>query len=193
MTDITKQDLVELADEIEDEKLRRKTEEVLENPEISNDSMDFEKSDLEEIPCWIGGHHYYEGGLLEHIYSVTKLCIKIADQVNEVYDEEIDRDALLSASLLHDLAKQFIIKDMNSFRDYWLDHNVWITCELYSRDFPEKVLEIIMGHGGETMEPVPKSKESKILHHADSLDAGLKEEDVEELVIGGNEVELEEM
>lgn len=193
MSEIKKQDLLELADEIEDEDLKEKTKDVIKNLEISNKSMDYEKSSLEEIPCWVGGHHYYEGGLIEHIYSVTKLCIRIADQAGEVYDEEIDRDELISAALLHDLAKQFIVKDMNSFRDYWLDHNVWISCELYSRNFPEKVLDIIMGHGGETIEPVPKSREAKILHHADALDAGLKEEGIEELVIGGKEVELEEM
>lgn len=190
MTEIHKEDLLELADGIGDEELRDKTKDVIKNLEISNDSMEYGKTDLEKLPCWIGGHHYYEGGLIEHIYSVTKLCINIADHLEEVYGETLERDYLISAALLHDLAKQFSIKNMDEFRDFWLDHNVWMSCELYSRDFPERVIEIVMGHGGESIQPSPKSDEARILHHADSVDAEMKEE---ELVIGGNTVELEEM
>lgn len=189
-----KEELLELVDEIGDVDLRKKTEELLKNLEISNEKMDYESSDLEEIPAWVGGgHHYYRGGLLEHVISVTRLCISISKELERVYEEEIDRDVLISAALLHDLAKQFIIKDMESFRDYWLDHNVWIACELYSRNFPERVVEVIVGHGGETQEANPKSREAKILHHADSLDAEMKEAEGTQIVIGGDMVELEEV
>lgn len=186
---VSKEDLIDLAGEIEDEDLRERTVELLENLELSNEDLNYEKSDLEEIPCWIGGHHYYEGGLVEHIYSVVNLCIDLVENFEENYDKDLDRDSLISAALLHDLAKQFIIKDMEGFRDYSLDHEVWISCELYSRDFPEKVIEIIMGHGGETHEPMPKSEEAKILHHADSLDAEMNED---EIFGGGAVLEVQE-
>lgn len=184
----TKEDLLQLSKEISDETLRNKTVDLINNLDVSNKEMSYDKSDLEDLPCWIGGHHYYKGGLLDHIYSVTKLCTMIADNFNEVYNEDIDRDFLISAALLHDLAKQFVLEDMENFREYSLDHNTWISAELYSRDFPEKVIEIVMGHGGETLEPNPKSTEAKILHHADSLDAEFKESEV---VLGGSFVELE--
>jgi len=178
VTEVSRKNLLELAEEIEDEELRKKTKELIEKLELSNDDLEYEKSDLEEIPCWIGGHHYYEGGLIEHIHSVVNLCMDIVDNLEDFYDKELDRDSLISAALLHDLAKQFIIEDMDGFRDYKLDHEVWISCELYSRGFPEKVIEIIMGHGGETHEPMPKSDEARILHHADSLDAEMNEDEV---------------
>ncbi|MFP4116553.1 MAG: HD domain-containing protein [Candidatus Aenigmatarchaeota archaeon] len=178
VNEVSKEDLIELTEEIEDKELRSKTSDLLDNLELSNENFDYEKSDLEKIPCWIGGHHYYEGGLIEHIYSVVKLCIDLADNFKEFYGRELDRDSLISAALLHDLAKQFIIEGMEGFGDYKLDHEVWISCELYSRGFPEKVIEIIMGHGGETHEPMPKSEEAKILHHADSLDAEMNEDEV---------------
>ncbi len=177
VSEISKNDLIDLADKIKDEELRDKTVDLIEEFEISNEKMEYEKSDLDKIPCWIGGHHYYEGGLVEHVYSVTKICIELADNFDEVYGIVLDRDSLVSAALLHDLAKQFILKDLEGFRDYDLDHEVWISCELYSRDFPEKVIEIIMGHGGETHEAAPKSDEARILHHADSLDAELNTHD----------------
>lgn len=189
VNEVSKEDLIELADEIEDRGLRGRTVELLENLELSNGDLDYEKSDLDEIPCWIGSHHYYKGGLVEHIYSVVKICIDLAKNFKQVYGKDLDKDSLISAALLHDLAKQFIIKDLEGFRDCSLDHEVWISCELYSRDFPEKVIEIIMGHGGETHEPMPKSDEARILHHADSLDAEMNED---EIFGGGAVVELQE-
>ncbi len=177
VSEIELKDLVELTKEIENKELRRKTRELLENFELSNDKFEQNGSDFEKIPCWIGGHHYYEGGLIDHTYSVTKLCISLSENFENVYNKDLDVDSLISAALLHDLAKKFILNGMDGFKDYLLDHNVWISCELYSKDFPEKVIEIIMGHGGETHEPIPKSDEGKILHHADALDAGLNEED----------------
>lgn len=189
MNEVSKEDLTDLAEEIQNDELRNKTIELLEGLDLSNEAMEYEKSDLEEIPCWIGGHHYYKGGLVEHIYSVTRLCIDLVENFEEAYDKELDRDSLISAALLHDLAKQFIIDGMDGFREYYLDHEVWISCELYSRNFPEKVIEIVMGHGGETHEAVPKSDEARILHHADSLDAEMKEEN---MLGGGAIFELQE-
>lgn len=190
MTELKKQDLIDLAVNIEDQGLRSKTEELLQNFELSNEKMDYEKSDLEKLPCWLGGHHYYEGGLIEHIYSVTKMCMDVADNLSEVYGVDIDRDSLISAALLHDLAKQFILEGMEGFRKCILDHNIWMACELYSRNFPEKVIEIVVGHGGETDQANPKSIEASILCHADSIDAETKQEPIE---FGGSIVELEEI
>lgn len=184
-----KNDLIKLAKKIEDKGLQDKTIDLLKEFEITNKNIDCTSTDLEELPCWIGGHHYYEGGLLEHIYSVTKLCILMADHFIETYeDAEIDRDSLISAALLHDLAKQFIIKDMNNFRDCKLEHNVWMACELYARNFPEKIIDIIVEHGGEKNQATPSTIESSILHKADSMDAEMKQEDN---IFGGSIIGLE--
>lgn len=189
MSDATIEDLMELAEKINDKNLKQRTKELLQDLEVTNESMDYERSDLEDMPCWIGGHHYYEGGLVDHIYFVTNLCIEMAENFEGFYGMDLKKDSLISAALLHDLAKQFIIKNMNEFRNCSLDHEVWVSCELYSRNFPEKVIEIIMGHGGETTEPNPKSDEARILHHADSLDAELNQEDA---FGGGAVIELQE-
>ncbi len=175
VSNIELEDLIELSEHIENEELRKRTQELLEDFHLSNDNFKQGRSRLEKIPCWIGGHHYYEGGLVDHIYSVTELCIKMVENFEDVYDKELDRDSLVSAALLHDLTKQFILDNMEGFKEYSLDHNVWMSCELYSRGFPEKVIEIVADHGGETNEPTPRSDEARILHHADSLDAEMNQ------------------
>ncbi|MFB6076140.1 MAG: HD domain-containing protein [Candidatus Aenigmatarchaeota archaeon] len=172
--DINLDDLLKLADRIEDKKIREKTKDFLKNPKLTNVKLDYEVANLEKIPSWIGAHHSYEGGLIEHIYSVVKLTIKMSEILEEVYDRKIDKDYLISGALLHDISKVFILKEESkgySINDHLLDHSLWCACELYSRGFPEEVIEIVSGHGGEFLEPAPITIESTILQLADDLDA----------------------
>ncbi len=55
---------------------------------------------LEIAPAAKGIHHAYKGGLAEHILSVMKLSLRIADHYPMA-----DRDLLLAGALLHDIGK----------------------------------------------------------------------------------------
>lgn len=148
--DVELSDLLKLADEIEDDELRKKTVDFLKNQELTNEEFDYRASDLEKIPSWIGAHHSYEGGLIEHIYSVVKLCLKMSGVLEEVYDRKVKKDYLVAGALLHDISKVFILREEEnaySLNKHLLDHSAWSACELYSRGFPEEVIEIVLGHG----------------------------------------------
>lgn len=178
-------ELIKIADKIKDENIREKTKELLKNPELKNKSLDYKPSDLEKAPCWIGDHHFYEGGLLDHIYSVTKLSIKMAEHFS---DKNINMDHLISAALLHDVSKVFMFKKEGGswgFTGSQIDHSVWSSCELYSRGFPEEVINIVIEHGGDRVPPNPETNEGLILQNADFLDSALNREEV---VLFGDEI-----
>lgn len=54
-------------------------------------------------------HHYYKGGLLYHMYSVTRNAIAICGLYSDL---QIDMDLIIFGSLVHDIGK---IKDYNDF------------------------------------------------------------------------------
>ena len=56
-------------------------------------------------------HHYYKGGLLYHIYSVTKGAIAICNLYSNL---EVDMDLIIFGALLHDIGKT---KDFNDFSE----------------------------------------------------------------------------
>lgn len=173
----TVNDLIGLAKLIKDKGLRRKTVDFLSDPKITNPSIKYDATNLGEMPSWIGAHHYYVGGLVDHIYSVTMLCITMSDSLDSVYKEKIKRDELIAAALLHDICKVFQLsknEDGFEFTNHLLDHCLWVCNELYARGFPEDVIAIVAAHGGESMNPIPRTVEGTILHHADSLDASVE-------------------
>lgn len=60
------------------------------------------KEKLINKPATTGNHHFYKGGLLYHIYSVTRNAFTIC----ELYpDLEVDIDLIVFGSLLHDIGK----------------------------------------------------------------------------------------
>jgi hypothetical protein len=67
--------LIELANKIQDKKLRDKTVKLLQEPEISNSEISYPAEKFEEIPAWVGAHHNYKGGQLEHTISVVNICL----------------------------------------------------------------------------------------------------------------------
>jgi 3'-5' exoribonuclease len=68
------------------------------------------RAELRRAPCSVpyngpgrasaGNHHAYLGGLLEHTVAVASLALELCTQ-----HPRLDRDLLLSATLLHDLGK----------------------------------------------------------------------------------------
>lgn len=78
--------------------------------EIYNDY----KENLLNKPATPGRHHYFKGGLLYHIYSVTRNSYNIAKMYPNL---NIDIDLVLFGALLHDIGKT------NEYNDFLEEEN----------------------------------------------------------------------
>ena len=171
-------ELIELANKIKNKNLREKTIDFLKNPKISNPEIIYPKANLKDAPAWsIGAHHSYEGGLLEHIKSVTECSIKLAEVLEKTYKTKINMDHLIAGALLHDMMKVFIMKEDGgqwTFTGSILDHADFTACELYARGFPEEVVHIVAAHGGESGNASPRTVEAMIVYYADVIDSSVE-------------------
>jgi 3'-5' exoribonuclease len=128
-------------------------------------------------------HHAYLGGLLEHTVSVARLCRALAEQ----YDQ-VDRDLLVSAALLHDVGKceELSFDTSIEFTDEGrLVGHVVLGMRLigdaiaraHARVAPARLTLLqhaVLSHHGELEWGSPKrpsTLEALLLHHADNLDA----------------------
>ena len=130
-------------------------------------------------------HHSYLGGLLEHTVAVAEIC----DFMSSRY-KYVNRDLLITAAILHDIAKIFELSPMpsNVYTDdgQMLGH-IYMGAELISQegakipDFPHTLQSLlkhaILSHHGEYVFGSPKlpmTIEAHILHSADNMDAKAK-------------------
>lgn len=136
---------------------------------------------LLKAPAAKSVHHAYAGGLLEHMLSVARLCMRMADHY-----QELDRQILLAAALLHDIGK---IDEMGGLlvTEYTdegrlLGHIVQgiVMLEPFLRKSglePELIMHfkhLIASHHGEPAFGAvrePATPEAFILHYADNIDA----------------------
>ncbi|MCD6477562.1 MAG: HD domain-containing protein [Candidatus Aenigmarchaeota archaeon] len=163
-------DLIELAEKIKDKDLREKTIELLKDPKLSN-NWEYKATNIERVPAWIGAHHDYAGGLIEHTLSVTELSIMAANYLKERYDKKINMDFVIAGALLHDIGKLFEMREENNefkFNEFLIDHIRLGGSELYARGFPEEVVHIVFAHAGGD---VPRTIEAKIVDIMDNLDS----------------------
>ncbi len=128
-------------------------------------------------------HHPYVGGLLEHTLSV----VEILDALVAHYDDDINRDILITGGFLHDIGK---IRELSpepggSYTDegLMLGHMV-LGAEMVRStiaglsDFPTELemelLHTVISHQGipEWGSPVvPMTREALIIHFVDNMDA----------------------
>ena len=146
------------------------------------------KVQLINTPATPGSHHYYAGGLLFHMYSVTRNAIGICDMYKEL---EVDKDLVIFGALVHDIGK---CNDFNDFKDNnyeavngnsaaLLGHSYEGThiIENYLKDyeineeFKNQVIHMVGSHMNEYSEwgalVLPKMLEVIIINYADSMDA----------------------
>ncbi len=139
-------------------------------------------------PATQGSHHYYAGGLLFHMYSVTRNAIEICNMYKEL---EVDKDLVIFGALVHDIGK---CNDFNDFKDNnyeavngnsaaLLGHSYEGThiIENYLKDyeineeFKNQVIHMVGSHMNEYSEwgalVLPKMLEVIIINYADSMDA----------------------
>ena len=168
--------LLEFAKKIKNKKLREKTVKLLKEPEISNSDMIYPRADFKKAPSWIGAHHDYEGGLLEHTLAVTEISVAIAKIFEKIYKTKVNMDYLIAGALLHDIMKVFILKKEAgtwSMTGSILDHGFFSGAELYARGFPEEVIHIVSSHGGDLGQAGanPRTLEALIVFYADIIDS----------------------
>lgn len=189
----TFKDILEFAARIKDPKLRKMVTDILRNPgPLSNKGMKLSQVPFEQAPASVDWHHAKTGGLVEHTYFVTKICISVAEELKKVYKAEIDMDALIAGSLLHDIGKVWGVKRSKSGK--WhssgstIDHTMLGTSELHARHFPEKVVHIVASHFGDQGPTPPQTIEAYILHTIDNMDAvmnsNVEESKIINLIIG---------
>ncbi|MDP2181568.1 MAG: HD domain-containing protein [Actinomycetota bacterium] len=128
-------------------------------------------------------HHAYVGGLLEHTVAVASICRHLA----ALYDE-VDRDMLVTAALLHDIGKtdelQFRTSIEYTDEGRLLGHVVLgerRMREAVARKCPgvsprtlTRLSHALLSHHGELEWGSPKrpsTVEALALHHADNMDA----------------------
>ncbi len=159
--------------------------------EVAQNIYNDYKEKIMNKPATPGSHHYFKGGLLYHLYSVTKNSIAICDLYPNL---GIDRDLVIFGALVHDIGKT------NDFNDYEEDnyesingnsmallghsyegtHIVENYLKKYKIDeqFKNQVIHMIGSHMNEYSEwgalVLPKMLEVVIINYADSIDAYLE-------------------
>jgi 7,8-dihydroneopterin 2',3'-cyclic phosphate phosphodiesterase len=170
------QELIQFAEKIKNEELRKKLIEFLKDPRLSH--KDFKKYPREKIekvktPFTVAGQGTVErGDIIKHTLVVADLCVKTAEDLKKNYGIPINEDYLIAGALLHDIMKIFEWKVEGTETKHTgilLDHSMLATAELYHRGFPEEVIHIVASHFGEGSSTPPRNFEALILHHVDSL------------------------
>jgi 7,8-dihydroneopterin 2',3'-cyclic phosphate phosphodiesterase len=141
--------------------------------------MPYPAADIAKAPAWIGAHHNYEGGQMEHTVAVVRIALSMADIFEETYKVKVNRDFLIAGGLLHDIGKLFLFKKMGKewqFTGCSLDHADLSAAELYARGFPEEVVHIAAAHGGDmgAAGANPRTLEATLVYYADMIDSAIE-------------------
>ncbi|WP_435011306.1 3'-5' exoribonuclease YhaM family protein [Tundrisphaera lichenicola] len=151
-----------------------------------------ENSELfQKMPAAQSLHHGFSGGLVEHIWSVTRVCTLLLRHYGEYYDNlnpPLDRDVVVAAAILHDIGK---LRELayHPVEAKYTKHGTLIGHIVLGRDmirdkareigdFPEETLMLlehaILAHHGRMEYGAPKEPatlEALIVHYADEIDA----------------------
>ncbi len=126
------------------------------------------------------------GTQADHIRGVTRLAIRIADELMDMFpDLRIHRDLVVAGALCHDVGKPWEFDPLNQSRwtaepvaTGWpsIRHPAYGVHICLNVGLPEAVAHIAGAHSGEG-EQVQRSLENTVVHHADRafwrvLDAG---------------------
>ncbi len=103
-----------------------------------------EQSDFFEAPASTVFHGNYPGGLAEHSFDVAITANDIREMLirrKPEIEQQVSRDNIIIAALLHDVCKANIYKKTVKYRKD--QNNQWETYESYSVDYSE----LPVGHG----------------------------------------------
>ncbi|MCS7134835.1 MAG: HDIG domain-containing protein [Candidatus Aenigmarchaeota archaeon] len=170
--------LLKLAEKIEDKELRKKVIDYINDKKLKNPKFSkYKREDLEKAGSYfsVGGSSFgpVERDVVHHTAVLTHMVVQVAKIVESGYGISLDIDALIAASICHDIMKsaEFNRDENNELEPTGisLDHTILGVAELYAREFPEEVIHIVASHPGEAGTTQPKSFEAVIFHQLDSL------------------------
>ena len=167
---------------IRDSSLREKVLNLIQDPKISICGKVYGGLSIDVSPASKNRHHSYEGGLIHHIVSSSKIALTLCDITEEIYHGKIERDTVLAAIITHDLMKPLTYSPQKeeSFNTTQLgeeiDHLTLIVSELIRREFPLEVIHAVTSHHGKNSPISPRTVEALICFLADFTDAALNGE-----------------
>jgi len=175
--------LEKLVNKIKDETLREKVTQFLENPAIEIGGKIYTGMPLDISPAGMSRHHSYPGGFIEHVVATTEIALNLCNIINRVYHGKVDRDMVVSGTILHDIFKPLTYQaDQNeSYKSTplaeRLDHLTLIVSEMVRRGFPLNLIHIVCAHHGGQAGPIwPRTIEALVCHLADVTDSRLNGE-----------------
>ena len=146
------------------------------------------KTQFRVVPAAKSVHHGFRGGLLMHTLNM----LRTADYLADLYAEVINRDLLLTGTLLHDLAKirEFSLSSLGVVRDYSVEgqllghlvmgaQEVAAAAEELGTPKEKAVLlqHLILSHHGEPEFGAavrPMCAEAELLHLIDMIDSRME-------------------
>jgi 3'-5' exoribonuclease len=158
--------------------------------ELVCDILSTHRLALLTLPAATHNHHAYVSGYLEHVLSVTRTCVYLADKYIEQYADmrpPLDKDLVIAGGILHDIGKLREIEEHPTGAQYTAAGNL-IGHLLQGRDIvreataglnlPGDMLlrleHIIVAHQRlpEWGSPKPPmTPEALLVHYADDIDA----------------------
>ena len=154
------------------------------------DILDTNRDELLRISAAKQNHHAFAGGFLEHVLSVTRTCVHLADKYDDYYPDlepRLSKELVVAGAILHDIGKLRELRMEAAGADYTAAGNL-IGHILQGRDIvreaavnhqvdEERLLRlehIIVSHQRlpEWGSPKPPmTPEALIVHYADDMDA----------------------
>jgi 3'-5' exoribonuclease len=142
------------------------------------------------LPAATHNHHAFVGGWLEHVLSVTRTCVYLADKYDDYYPDmrpRLNKGLVVAGAILHDIGKLREIEERPQGAEYTASGNL-IGHILQGRDIVREAAagraidaelllrleHIIVSHQRlpEWGSPKPPmTPEALIVHYADDLDA----------------------
>jgi 7,8-dihydroneopterin 2',3'-cyclic phosphate phosphodiesterase len=175
--------LKKVVNKIQDNKLRKKIVQFVENPTFEIEGKTYEGVPLETSPAGLSHHHSYPGGYIEHVTATAEIALTLCDVVEKIYHSKVNRDLVLAGVLLHDILKPitYMEKENGTFSVSPLaermDHLTLIVSEMVRRGFPLHLVHIVCAHHGYRYGPIgPRTTEALVCHLADITDSKLNGE-----------------
>jgi len=175
--------LEKLVNKIEDETLREKVAQFLENPTIEIDGKVYTGMPLDSSPAGMSRHHSYPGGFIEHVVATTEIALNLCNIIKKVYHGKVDKDLVISGAILHDIFKPltYQVEENGTYMATplaeRLDHLTLIVSEMVRRGFPLDLIHIVCAHHGGEAGPIwPRTIEALVCHLADVTDSRLNGE-----------------
>ena len=146
---------------------------------------------FKRMPAAEGFHHAYRSGLLEHVWSLTKVCGFLADHYAAYYRDlnpPLNKDLILAAAIVHDIGKLHELTD-DPFGPTYTTRGRLIGHITIGRDMVRDAARGIPGFSEETLmrlehailahhgkkdwgsPVVPQTLEALVMHFADDLDS----------------------